>query len=98
MKDDPRRRDCRRVPGGWAGLIQRGIVSDMLDCFPSTLATDAFADVRFVLRIAGLWRRAEPFRAVGVWYDDFTQTEDDEVRALLAAARGTRTGSPARTP
>jgi predicted phosphoribosyltransferase len=29
----------------------------------------------------------EPFRAVGVWYDDFSQTDDDEVRALLAAAR-----------
>jgi putative phosphoribosyl transferase len=23
------------------------------------------------------------FRAVGQWYDDFTQTSDDEVRALL---------------
>jgi erythromycin esterase-like protein/predicted phosphoribosyltransferase len=28
----------------------------------------------------------EPFQAVGLWYDDFTQTTDDEVRALLAAA------------
>jgi putative phosphoribosyl transferase len=25
----------------------------------------------------------EPFHAVGLWYDDFTQTTDDEVRALL---------------
>jgi predicted phosphoribosyltransferase len=25
----------------------------------------------------------EPFRAVGLWYDDFTQTTDDEVRELL---------------
>ena len=25
-----------------------------------------------------------PFRAVGLWYRDFTQTSDDEVRALLA--------------
>lgn len=25
----------------------------------------------------------EPFDAVGIWYDDFTQTSDDEVRALL---------------
>ncbi|HEX6534599.1 MAG TPA: phosphoribosyltransferase [Gemmatimonadaceae bacterium] len=25
----------------------------------------------------------EPFFAVGLWYDDFTQTTDDEVRALL---------------
>jgi len=26
----------------------------------------------------------KPFHAVGVWYDDFTQTTDDEVRDLLA--------------
>lgn len=34
----------------------------------------------------------EPFRAVGLWYEDFTQTTDDEVHALLAAA-----GVPARS-
>jgi hypothetical protein len=28
----------------------------------------------------------EPFYAVGVWYDDFSQTTDDEVRELLEAA------------
>jgi predicted phosphoribosyltransferase len=27
-----------------------------------------------------------PFHAVGIWYQDFTQTSDDEVRALLAEA------------
>src|SRR5205814_5267355 len=32
----------------------------------------------------------EPFRAVGWWYEDFGQTSDEEVRALLAAARGSR--------
>jgi predicted phosphoribosyltransferase len=32
----------------------------------------------------------EPFRAVGLWYADFSQTTDDEVRQLLAlAAQGT---------
>jgi putative phosphoribosyl transferase len=30
----------------------------------------------------------EPFRGVGAWYDDFSQTTDDEVRALLREARG----------
>jgi predicted phosphoribosyltransferase len=30
----------------------------------------------------------EPFRAVGLWYEDFSQTEDDEVAELLARARG----------
>lgn len=32
-----------------------------------------------------------PFRAVGLWYRDFPQTEDVEVRELLAAAREHRT-------
>ena len=31
--------------------------------------------------------RPEPFRAVGLWYRDFPQTGDDEVRELLARAR-----------
>jgi len=29
----------------------------------------------------------EPFRAVGMWYDDFSQTSDEEVRELLARAQ-----------
>jgi predicted phosphoribosyltransferase len=29
-----------------------------------------------------------PFHAVGLWYDDFSQTTDDEVRELLAQAAG----------
>lgn len=32
----------------------------------------------------------EPFYGVGSWYDDFTQTSDAEVRALLNAAAGAR--------
>jgi predicted phosphoribosyltransferase len=28
----------------------------------------------------------EPFRAVGQWYQDFSQTSDDEVRELLRQA------------
>jgi predicted phosphoribosyltransferase len=36
------------------------------------------------------------FLAVGQWYDDFTQTTDDDIRALLAGARMSRPerGSP----
>jgi putative phosphoribosyl transferase len=30
----------------------------------------------------------QPFRAVGLWYRDFPQTSDEEVRSLLAAAEG----------
>ena len=35
----------------------------------------------------------EPFHAVGLWYEDFSQTTDDAVRDLLA--RCTRVGHPA---
>lgn len=31
----------------------------------------------------------EPFRAVGLWYQDFTQTTDEEVRELLALSAET---------
>ena len=34
----------------------------------------------------------EPFMAVGLWFTDFGATSDEEVRALLAAARGWATG------
>jgi putative phosphoribosyl transferase len=37
------------------------------------------------------------FYAVGVWYDDFSQTEDDEVRDLLARAAA-RNGGSSRPP
>jgi putative phosphoribosyl transferase len=38
--------------------------------------------------------RPEPFHAVGVWYEDFDQTTDDEVRALLADAWSGGAGPP----
>ena len=36
-------------------------------------------------------REPEPFHAVGVWYENFSQTSDEEVRDLLA--RGAETGA-----
>jgi putative phosphoribosyl transferase len=36
-----------------------------------------------------------PFHAVGVWYEDFSQTSDEEVRKLLETAVGTGTQSGA---
>jgi predicted phosphoribosyltransferase len=41
----------------------------------------------------------EPFMAVGRFYDDFSQTSDDEVRELLAAGRtaGAQVDSPPGT-
>jgi predicted phosphoribosyltransferase len=38
----------------------------------------------------------EPFYAVGLWYEDFTQTTDEEVRDLLERAR--RELAPAPLP
>jgi predicted phosphoribosyltransferase len=37
----------------------------------------------------------EPFRAVGLWYENFMQTNDDEVHALLAAAGRRNTSAAA---
>jgi predicted phosphoribosyltransferase len=37
----------------------------------------------------------EPFRAVGLWYEDFSQTTDEEVRELLARSAQNQ---PARAP
>ncbi len=45
---------------------------------------DAFRDVADEIVCAVT---PEPFHAVGLWYDDFSQTTDDEVRALLDRAR-----------
>jgi putative phosphoribosyl transferase len=36
----------------------------------------------------------EPFHAVGLWYKDFAQTTDEEVRALLARARRAHGAAP----
>lgn len=33
-------------------------------------------------------RTPEPFQAVGLWYEDFSQTSDEEVHELLGAADG----------
>ena len=40
----------------------------------------------------------EPFRAVGLWYGDFSQTTDAEVRQLLAQAREQMPATAARRP
>jgi predicted phosphoribosyltransferase len=37
----------------------------------------------------------EPLRAVGLWYEDFSQTSDEEVRELLSAHRMDTTAAPA---
>lgn len=42
--------------------------------------------------------RPIPFRAVGLWYRDFPQTGDDEVRRLLAAGRAQAPADPGVRP
>jgi erythromycin esterase-like protein/predicted phosphoribosyltransferase len=37
----------------------------------------------------------EPFNAVGLWYQEFSQTSDDEVRRLLRSSTGAGSGSSA---
>jgi predicted phosphoribosyltransferase len=40
----------------------------------------------------------EPFHAVGLWYEDFSQTSDQEVRELLQRAQGQRRPGAGREP
>jgi putative phosphoribosyl transferase len=46
---------------------------------------DAFRDIADEIVCA---ETPEPFRAVGLWYADFSQTTDEEVHELLERARG----------
>ena len=46
-------------------------------------AMDAYTEFRAVADEVVCLSTPEPFESVGNWYDDFTQTTDDEVRALL---------------
>ena len=60
-----------------------------------TAAPETCADLRTEVDEVVCARTPEPFYAVGLWYDDFTQVSDDEVRDLLAAAaRGHDTAAP----
>src|SRR5437773_4142064 len=49
-------------------------------------APDTCADLHREADEAVCARQPEPFYAVGAWYQDFSQTTDEEVRALLAEA------------
>jgi erythromycin esterase-like protein/predicted phosphoribosyltransferase len=40
----------------------------------------------------------EPFNAVGLWYEDFDQTDDDDVRRLLATAAKSPTPASGQAP
>ncbi len=68
---------------GAAGVIVAAPVA-------SRQAVDELGDVADLVVVLA---RPEPFVAVGRWYRDFTQTSDDDVADLLAAAAG-RSRSP----
>jgi predicted phosphoribosyltransferase len=58
-------------------------------------AVETCADLRGVANDVVCARMPEPFYAVGLWYEDFSQTTDEEVRELLqsdvgAASRAAR--------
>ena len=60
-----------------------------------TAAPETCADLRTEVDEVVCACTPEPFYAVGLWYDDFTQVSDEEVRDLLAAAaRGHDTAAP----
>ena len=50
-------------------------------------AVSTCAELRREVEEVVCFATPEPFMAVGRFYDDFSQTTDDEVRALLASAR-----------
>lgn len=53
-------------------------------------AEEACAEMEKLCDVVVIPQRPSPFMAVGTWYDDFTQTTDDEVTQLLAASREQR--------
>jgi putative phosphoribosyl transferase len=53
---------------------------------------EACADLQAIADEIVCARMPDPFYAVGLWYDDFAQTEDGEVRNLLAKANAPESG------
>ena len=56
-------------------------------------SAETCADFRGEADVVVCAEEPEPFFAVGTWYDDFSQTTDDEVRELLAQAAPAATGA-----
>jgi predicted phosphoribosyltransferase len=61
-------------------------------------STDACESLRMVADDVVCPRTPEPFMAVGLWYRDFSQTDDEEVRSLLEAERTSMQAGPAHAP
>ena len=52
-----------------------------------TAAAETCGQLRHVADEVVCATTPQPFRAVGLWYEDFAQTSDDEVRQLLERAQ-----------
>lgn len=75
------------------GATMRAAVRSLRERMPARIvvavpvgATETCAELRDEADEVVCARSLEPFEAVGSWYDDFSQTSDDEVRDLLARA------------
>lgn len=101
---DLRDRTVVLVDDGLAtGSTVKAALTALRDCRPKRVvvavpvaAPDACAALRSMADEVVCAITPEPFHAVGVWYQDFGQTGDDEVRSLLADAAQGRPASAAR--
>jgi putative phosphoribosyl transferase len=92
---DPMGRTVLLVDDGLAtGATMRAAVSAVRTHEPASVvvavpvaAQESCDEMRLVADAVVCAAVPKPFRAVGLWYEDFEQVTDDEVRSLLDAAR-----------
>jgi putative phosphoribosyl transferase len=92
---DVRGRTVILVDDGLAtGATMRAAVAALRQCEPARIvvaapvgARDACDEFRALADDVICARTPEPFYGVGLWYEDFSQTSDDEVRDLLGGDR-----------
>ena len=79
------------------GFSMRAAVMALREQSPSRIvvavpvaAFDTCEEFRLIVDEVVCAETPEPFYAVGIWYEDFSQTTDDEVHELLAAANQQR--------
>ena len=77
-----------------AGIRRQGATSVMIAV--PVAAADTCEDLRADADEVVCLATPEPFHAVGVWYDDFSETTDRQVRELLEQARSE--ACPAEAP
>jgi putative phosphoribosyl transferase len=102
-RPDPRGQVVILVDDGLAtGASMRAAAAALRSCSPEQLvvavpvaAPETCADLRAEVDDVICAVTPDPFYAVGLWYDDFSQTTDEEVRALLRDAAERRAPSPA---